>query len=126
MRRLEKLFTEQKGVCPWCGYTMIMVTPGISVSGNVDAAATIDHLMPHLEMKRNATRFVVAAHRKCNNSRGHSVEIREEIKREMIKSASYMGLTKNMTMANHIWCQKILQAFRVAGIEPLSPFRKAK
>lgn len=126
MSSLRRLFDEQKGVCPWCSYTMILCDER-DWQSNRDVDATIDHLSPAVEGKSRQMRFKVAAHRKCNNSRGHDMQVRQEIKDAIAKSAIYCGLTKNRTMANHIWSQKILQAFRVHGIFPIkSPFVRTK
>jgi len=118
---IQRLFEQQKGVCPWCGYTMLMSDIPTS---HRDVDATVDHLSPFVDGRTRPTRFKVAAHRKCNNSRGHDPIVREEIKLQIRKSAVHCGLTRNQTVANHIWSQKILQAFRVNGIDIRSPFTK--
>ncbi len=120
MKQLERLFREQKGVCPWCCYTMILDWP----NPHIDAIATIDHLAKKDSNKRIAKRFKVAAHRGCNNARAHDPEISQEAKEKMRKSAAHLGLTLNKTAANHTWSQKIRHAFQANGISIRSPFRK--
>lgn len=105
MRQVESLYRTQKGVCPWCGFTMVLEWQ----SADIDALATVDHLVTkRVGQKRPA----VAAHRLCNNSRGHQFFIRPEVLESIQRSASQFGLTKDRTTANLIWERKIKRHYR--------------
>lgn len=60
-RKVERLYKEQGGICPWCKLPMYFLDTHSSLY------PTVDHLRPSDGKFREA----VAAHRFCNSARGH-------------------------------------------------------
>lgn len=78
-RRLLRLFKEQGGRCWLCGHYMRVPTSGGGVS---KIEATLDHLVPRNPPGVMKPRPQKAAHRMCNNTRGHG-ELPEKIRKQI-------------------------------------------
>jgi hypothetical protein len=86
--RLIAKFHEQDGLCHWCKLPMTLF-------GNPSSKffATYDHLdVKYKTSGKNPIRKYVAAHRFCNNSRGHDPELSEKALRRIKKSYETEGL----------------------------------
>lgn len=57
-RKLLKAYPGQDIVCNWCGLDMTLET------------ATVDHLLPREDPRRNKVEFLVWACEPCNQARG--------------------------------------------------------
>lgn len=98
-RHRKRLFTEQNGLCHWCGCVMQLFTN--HVSNPPPDMCTLDHLDSRLSPERgqhgNEIRHVAACY-KCNTERGH-----QEVKSLPIEILRAIGRGKKARDAIQIY-----------------------
>lgn len=101
-RRLHRLFEMQAGVCAHCGREMLPVERRDGSAHVPALAPTIDHVVPEVAGGIDALVNLVAAHRICNERRGHQPPS------QSIKHALENNLAQ--LRADPMYCMRDIQA----------------
>lgn len=103
-RLRKRLYETQKGLCFWCGLSMVLIENAPSkVKNPPDNMCTIEHLESRWHPERgnfNGSFRKVAACLKCNNDR--DAKQLATIPRELLDSTKYRGIKARELVRNHV------------------------